>query len=207
MFPRRFAIHPQAQERFSYIESFSTHMPCHQDGLELPRAGNVIDRGTVIPAICCSTHVEQGRSTVIPASALREPGARGGRPHAVGPCGRHNCCRGAARVGMHCRGIELDVDDEHDHDGGLALYEARAKTGTREKQAARQKAAQVRTGAPGCCMACMSFARPWLLQCTCHANFHGVWVCQLQHCDCHLVSAMPCVHATSCGFIPGCLPT
>ena len=47
---------------------------------------------------------------------------------------------------MHMRrGNELDVDDEYDHDGGLALYEARAKAGTREKQAQRQKAAQVRT--------------------------------------------------------------
>ncbi len=54
-----------------------------------------------------------------------------------------DCSGGASRMR---RGNELDVDDEYDHDGGLALYEARAKAGTREKQAQRQKAAQVQTG-------------------------------------------------------------
>ena len=42
-----------------------------------------------------------------------------------------------------CRGNELDVDEEYDHDGGLAMYESRNKKGTREKQVQRQKAAQV----------------------------------------------------------------
>ena len=35
------------------------------------------------------------------------------------------------------------MDEEYDHDGGLAMYESRNKKGTREKQAQRQKAAQV----------------------------------------------------------------
>ncbi len=35
------------------------------------------------------------------------------------------------------------MDDEYEHDGGLALYEARAKSGTKEQQMKRQKAAQV----------------------------------------------------------------
>lgn len=41
------------------------------------------------------------------------------------------------------RGNELDVDEEYDHDGGLAMYESRDQKGTREKAAQRQKAAQV----------------------------------------------------------------
>ncbi len=35
------------------------------------------------------------------------------------------------------------MDEEYDHDGGLAMYESRNKKGTREKQAQRQKAAQI----------------------------------------------------------------
>lgn len=35
------------------------------------------------------------------------------------------------------------MDEEYDHDGGLAMYESRNKKGTREKQVQRQKAAQV----------------------------------------------------------------
>jgi hypothetical protein len=41
------------------------------------------------------------------------------------------------------RGNELDVDEEYDNDGGLALYESRQKRGTRDQQVRRQKAAQI----------------------------------------------------------------
>ncbi len=41
------------------------------------------------------------------------------------------------------RGNELDVDEEYDNDGSLAMAESRSRKGTREQQAKRQKAAQI----------------------------------------------------------------
>ena len=48
----------------------------------------------------------------------------------------------------HCkhgmrRGNELDVDEEYDNDGTLAMYESRAKKGDKEQQVKREKARQV----------------------------------------------------------------
>ncbi len=42
-----------------------------------------------------------------------------------------------------CRGNELDVDEEYDNDGTLAMYESRAKKGDKEQQVKREKARQV----------------------------------------------------------------
>lgn len=41
------------------------------------------------------------------------------------------------------RGNELDVDEEYDNDGTLAMYESRTQKGDREQQAKREKARQV----------------------------------------------------------------
>lgn len=41
------------------------------------------------------------------------------------------------------RGNELDVDEEYDNDGTLAMYESRAKKGDKEQQAKREKARQI----------------------------------------------------------------
>jgi len=51
--------------------------------------------------------------------------------------------RSRTKFSPMCRGNELDVDDEYDHDGGLAMFESRAKKGTKEQQVKRQKAAQI----------------------------------------------------------------
>ena len=42
-----------------------------------------------------------------------------------------------------CRGNELDVDEEYDNDGTLAMYESRAQKGDKEQQVKREKARQV----------------------------------------------------------------
>ena len=42
-----------------------------------------------------------------------------------------------------CRGNELDVDEEYDNDGTLAMYESRSQKGDREQQVKREKARQV----------------------------------------------------------------
>ena len=42
-----------------------------------------------------------------------------------------------------CRGNELDVDEEYDNDGTLAMYESRVKKGDKEQQVKREKARQV----------------------------------------------------------------
>lgn len=42
-----------------------------------------------------------------------------------------------------CRGNELDVDEEYDNDGTLAMYEDRAKKGDKEQQVKREKARQI----------------------------------------------------------------
>ena len=49
---------------------------------------------------------------------------------------------GYSKHGM-CRGNELDVDEEYDNDGTLAMYESRAKKGDKEQQVKREKARQV----------------------------------------------------------------
>ena len=41
------------------------------------------------------------------------------------------------------RGNELDVDEEYDNDGTLAMYESRAKKGDKDQQIKREKARQV----------------------------------------------------------------
>ena len=41
------------------------------------------------------------------------------------------------------RGNELDVDEEYDNDGTLAMYESRAKKGDKEQQAKREKTRQI----------------------------------------------------------------